>query len=166
MTDIFGLRCSAIAAYPMYLGLAKLVGMEIIETGDALGDEISMLEEHWSDFDFFYLHVKKTDSAGEDGDFNEKVARIEAVDENIPRIMGLNPDVLIVTGDHSTPSALKSHSWHPVPVLIHSAHCRPDGVSRFGERACISGALGPRFPAKDLMLVALANAQRLEKFGA
>lgn len=166
MQEIFGLRCAAIAAYPMYRGLATLVGMEIIETGDRLEDEIEALEKHWDDFDFFYVHVKPIDSAGEDGDFERKVALIEKVDEKIPQLVKLAPDVLIVTGDHSTPSVLKSHSWHPVPVLVSSAHCRPDGVKEFSERACLSGSLGARFPAKDLMLLALANAHRLEKFGA
>lgn len=166
MQEVFGLRCAAIAAYPMYRGLAKLLGMEVIETGETLEEEIEDLEKHWNDFDFFYVHVKPIDSAGEDGDFNRKVALVEKVDAKIPQIMSLNPDVLIVTGDHSTPSVLKSHSWHSVPVLINSAYCRPDGVKEFSERACLSGSLGSRFPAKDLMLLALANAQRLEKFGA
>jgi 2,3-bisphosphoglycerate-independent phosphoglycerate mutase len=121
---------------------------------------------NWEKYDFFYVHAKKTDSAGEDGDFNRKVLKIEEVDQQIPRLMELDPDVIMVTGDHSTPSLLKYHSWHPVPVLIYSKYCRPDNVERFGERVCISGGLGPRFPAQDLMPVALANAGRLEKFGA
>lgn len=166
MQEAFGLRGAAIAAYPMYRGLARLLGMQIIETGDTLEEEIATLERHWSDFDFFYVHVKRIDSAGEDGDFSRKVGLIEEVDAKMPRIMKLKPDVLIVTGDHSTPSVLKSHSWHPVPVLLNSACCRPDEVKRFGERSCLSGALGGRFPAKDLMSLALANARRLEKFGA
>jgi 2,3-bisphosphoglycerate-independent phosphoglycerate mutase len=166
MQDVFGLRCAAIAGYPMYRGLAELVGMEIIETGETLEDSIEVLERHWKNYDFFYVHVKRIDSAGEDGDFDRKMTLIEEVDEIIPRIMKLPPDVFMVTGDHSSPSALKSHSWHPVPVLLYSVCCRPDGVKRFGERACLSGALGPRFPAKDLMPLALANARRLEKFGA
>jgi 2,3-bisphosphoglycerate-independent phosphoglycerate mutase len=166
MQEVFGLRCGAIAAYPMYRGLAKLVGMEIIETGETLEEEIEALEKHWNDFDFFYVHIKPIDSAGEDGDFGRKVALLEEVDAKIPLLMNLNPDVFIVTGDHSTPSVIKSHSWHPVPVFINSVRCRPDIVEEFSERACLSGALGPRFPAKDLMLLALANAQRLEKYGA
>jgi 2,3-bisphosphoglycerate-independent phosphoglycerate mutase len=109
--------------------------------------------------------VKKTDSAGEDGDFDRKVKLIEAVDKKIPRLIDLGPDVMVVTGDHSTPASLKSHSWHPVPVLVHSRYCRPDGVDRFGERACTAGGLGPRFPATDLMPLAAANALRLKKFG-
>ncbi|MFO7965937.1 MAG: 2,3-bisphosphoglycerate-independent phosphoglycerate mutase [Desulfobacterales bacterium] len=166
LQEIFGIRCAAVAGYPMYRGLSKLIGMDIIETGDAPSEEIDKLEKHWNQFDYFYFHVKKTDSAGEDGDFERKVGLIEEVDRLMPRIMDLKPDVLIVTGDHSTPAILKSHSWHPVPVLLYAKHCRPDSVERFGERYCLSGALGPRFPAKDLMGLAVANAQRLDKFGA
>lgn len=164
--DVFGLNCAAIAAYPMYKGLAKLIGMDILHTGQELEDEFETLKMNWDKYDFFYVHAKKTDSAGEDGDFNRKVLKIEEVDRQIPRLLDLNPDVIMVTGDHSTPSLLKYHSWHPVPVLIYSKYCRSDNVQRFGERECISGSLGPRFPAKDLMSVALANASRLEKFGA
>jgi 2,3-bisphosphoglycerate-independent phosphoglycerate mutase len=166
MQDVFGLRAAAIAGYPMYRGVGRLVGMEALDTGETLSGEIRTLEEHWDDFDFFYLHVKKIDSAGEDGDFDRKVALIEEVDGIVPHLLELAPDVLIVTGDHSTPSTLESHSWHPVPVIFHSRFCRPDPVSRFGESACIGGGLGPRFPAKDLMPLALANAGRLKKFGA
>lgn len=127
---------------------------------------IDTLEEHWDDFDFFFVHVKPIDSAGEDGDFERKVALIEEADALIPPILDLGPDVVIVTGDHSTPSALKRHSWHPVPVLLWSRCCRTDGVNAFGERACMAGGLGPRVPATDLMPLALANAGWLQKFGA
>jgi 2,3-bisphosphoglycerate-independent phosphoglycerate mutase len=164
--DIFGLNCAAIAAYPMYRGLAKLIGMDVLQTGQELKDEFETLKMNWDKYDFFYVHAKKTDSAGEDGDFNRKVLKIEEVDHQIPRLLELDPDVIMVTGDHSTPSLLKYHSWHPVPVLIYSKYCRSDNVHRFGERACMSGGLGPRFPAKELMPIALANAGRLEKFGA
>lgn len=166
MVNVFGLKSAAIAAYPMYRGLAKLLGMDILETGTTIKDEFSTLENNWDDFDFFYLHVKKSDSAGEDGDFDRKASVIEEVDKEIPRLLDLNPDVIMATGDHSTPSLIKVHSWHPVPVLLWSKHCRVDKVDRFGERACMTGGLGPRFPAVDLMPLALANAQRLEKFGA
>jgi len=164
--DVFGLKSAAIAAYPMYRGLAKLIGMTILETGETFTDELLTLEQNWDDFDFFFIHFKKTDSSGEDGDFDRKVAVIEEVDKEIPRIMDLNSDVVIVTGDHSTPSLLKFHSWHPVPVLLYSKYCRVDNVKSFGERACITGGLGPRLPAVDLMPLALANAGHLEKFGA
>jgi len=166
MGDVFGLRAAAIAGYPMYRGVGKLIGMQVLETGESLPAELETLEKRWTDFDFFYLHVKKTDSAGADGDFDRKVSLIEEVDRHLPRLLELKPDVLIVTGDHSTPSVLKSHSWHSVPVLFHSAYCRPDHVDQFGERACMTGGLGPRFPAHDLMRLALANAGRLRKFGA
>ena len=164
--DVFGLNCAAIAAYPMYRGLSKLLGMDILETGQTIVEEFDTLKNNWNKYDYFYLHVKKSDSAGEDGDFNRKVTKIEEVDEQIPKLLDLNPDVIIITGDHSTPSLLKYHSWHPVPVLLWSKYCRADKVKQFGERACITGGLGPRFPAVDLMPLALANAKRLEKFGA
>ena len=164
--DVFGLNCAAIAAYPMYRGLAKLIGMDVLQTGQELMDEFDTLKMNWEKYDFFYVHAKKTDSAGEDGDFTRKVSKIEEVDHQIPRLMELDPDVIMVTGDHSTPSLLKYHSWHPVPVLIYSKYCRSDNVKRFGERACMAGSLGPRFPAQDLMPIVMANAGRLEKFGA
>ena len=164
--DLFGLKSAAIAAYPMYKGLAKLIGMDILSTGEKISEEFTTLEEHWNEYDFFYLHIKKTDSSGEDGDFNRKKTIIEEVDREIPRLLDLKPDVIIVTGDHSTPAELKAHSWHPVPVLLWSKHCRPDNVKHFGERDCINGSLGPRFPAIELIPLALANAGRLEKFGA
>lgn len=166
MADVFGLRAAAIAGYPMYRGVGRLVGMEVLETGPSLPEELQTLKRHWRDFDFFYLHVKGTDSAGEDGDFERKVDLIEAVDDRLPRLLELAPDVLIVTGDHSTPAEMGRHSWHTVPVILFSRHCRPDGVSRFGERDCLAGALGTRYPAVDLLPLALANAGRLRKFGA
>lgn len=164
--EAFGINAAAIAAYPMYRGVARLVGMEVIEPEKNEKDEITLLEEHWKEHDFFYLHFKKTDSAGEDGDFDRKVQLIEKADTWIPRIMNLKPEVVIVTGDHSTPAALKVHSWHPVPVLLWSQRCRPDITVKFSERDCIGGGLGPNFPAVDLLPLALANAMRLEKFGA
>ena len=162
----FGIKSAAIAAYPMYRGIAKLLGMHILETEKKIENEFTTLEDNWNDFDFFYLHIKECDSAGEDGDFHRKVASIEEVDRQIPRLINLNPDCIIITGDHSTPSLLKYHSWHPVPALLMSKYCRSDNVKRFGERSCMTGGLGPRFPAVDLMPLALANVNRLEKFGA
>lgn len=164
--EVFGVRAAAIAAYPMYRGVARLVGMDVLAGGDSWEEELTALQNSWKDYDFFFLHFKKTDSAGEDGDYEKKRALIEEVDATIPRIMGLDPDVILVTGDHSTPSYLKSHSWHPVPVLIRSALGRKDGVETFGERACMAGALGPHFPAIELMPLAIAHAGQLEKFGA
>jgi 2,3-bisphosphoglycerate-independent phosphoglycerate mutase len=164
--DIFGIKAAAIAAYPMYRGVSRLVGMDILETGETLEDEIKTLEKNWNNYDFFYFHIKKTDSAGEDGDYNRKVTLIEEVDKIIPQIMKLKPDVVTITGDHSTPAVMKSHSWHPIPVLLWSKYCRNDQVNHFGERACMTGSLGPRIPTVDLMPLMMANAGRLNKFGA
>ena len=164
--ELFGLRAAAIAVNGMYRGVAKLVGMQALKVdGETLADEFTTLEKNWNDFDFFYLHVKKTDTAGEDGDFVRKVLAIEEVDELLPRVIALKPDVVIVSGDHSTPAVLRSHSWHPVPTLLYSRYVRADGISEFGERACVRGSLGV-LPAKDVMPIALANAQRITKFGA
>ncbi|MEZ4864875.1 MAG: 2,3-bisphosphoglycerate-independent phosphoglycerate mutase [Caldilineaceae bacterium] len=166
LAEAYGLHAAAIAAYPMYRGVARLLGMEPLETEEEPAAKFAVLTKRWRDFDFFFVHIKRTDSAGEDGDFARKVALIEAVDTQIPRLLALDPDVVMVTGDHSTPAVLRAHSWHPVPVLLWSPYCRPDEVKHFGERPCIAGALGPRFPAAELMPLALANALRLEKFGA
>jgi 2,3-bisphosphoglycerate-independent phosphoglycerate mutase len=164
--DVFGLKAAAIAQYPMYKGLSLLVGMEALEAGQSTEQLFETLETHWDGYDFFYVHVKRIDSAGEDGDFDLKTALIEEIDSFIPRLTALEPDVLLITGDHSTPASLKTHSWHPVPVLLWSKSCRPDGVQRFGERDCLGGALGSRLPAVDLLPLALANAGRLNKYGA
>jgi len=164
--DLYGVRAACVATYPMYKGVSRLVGMEVLETGSTFEDQIATVKQHWNDFDFFFVHVKPTDSAGEDGDFERKVWVIEETDTMIPKLMELDPDVLIVTGDHSTPAVLKSHSWHPVPVMIRSAYTRTDAVTSFGERACMSGGLGPMLPATDIMPIAMANAMRLDKFGA
>jgi 2,3-bisphosphoglycerate-independent phosphoglycerate mutase len=165
-SDVFGLRAAAIAGYPMYRGLAKLIGMDIVETSADLDRQMDVLEEQWGGHDFFFVHVKATDSAGEDGDFGRKVSAIEEFDKRVPRLRSLHPDVLVVTGDHSTPAALKNHSWHPVPVLLWSKTCRPDRVEQFGERPCVGGGLGARFPASDLIPLAMAHALRYGKFGA
>ena len=165
--EIYDLKAIAIAMYPMYRGVAKLVGMDSPPAAHDYEEEIDMLEENWDKYDFFFVHIKKTDSYGEDGNFPAKVGEIEKVDKLLPRIMALDPDVLIITGDHSTPAIMKSHSWHPVPVLFYSMNnSRPDNVTSFGERACTQGSLGVRFPAFELMPLAMAYAGRLEKFGA
>lgn len=166
MAQSYGLKGIAIAAYPMYRGVAKLLGMDVAESPDNIEEEFDLLKQHWSDYDFFFVHVKQVDSSGEDGDYQRKIRIIENVDTHLLPIMDLQPDVLLITGDHSTPAAMQSHSWHPVPVLLHAATCRPDNVREFGEQACISGGLGPRLPSVDLMPLALAHAGRLEKFGA
>jgi len=165
--DVFGLTAGAIATYPMYRGVAKLVGMDVLPVqGEDVEAEVDALRAHWPEYDYFFFHVKKTDSAGEDGDFPRKVSVIEQVDEIvIPAITDLNPDVLIVTGDHSTPAVLKSHSWHPVPTMLWSRTCLPDGETSYGERACARGSLGI-FPATDELPLALGHALRLTKYGA
>jgi 2,3-bisphosphoglycerate-independent phosphoglycerate mutase len=163
--SLYGLRAAAIAVYPMYKGLARLAGMTLVGEATTLAEQIDTLAACWNDFDFFFLHFKYTDSTGEDGAFERKVERIEELDAAIPRIEALGPDVLIVTGDHSTPSLLKSHSWHPVPTLLVADTCRPDGLAGFSERDCLRGGFGI-FPAKQLMLLAMAHAQRLGKYGA
>jgi 2,3-bisphosphoglycerate-independent phosphoglycerate mutase len=165
MGEIFKLKPAAIASYPMYRGLAKLVGMEVLETGTSIEEELATLKQNYADYDFFFLHIKGTDSAGEDGDFERKFGIIEEVDSNLTNLTSLEPDVIVVTGDHSTPALLKGHSWHPVPMLLYSQWCRPDGVGGFSERECVSGGLG-RFPATQIMPLAMANALKLNKFGA
>ncbi|MSU78136.1 MAG: 2,3-bisphosphoglycerate-independent phosphoglycerate mutase [Gemmataceae bacterium] len=165
MQDIYGLRCACIAVYPMYKGLARLVGMDILDAGATLNDQIETLKKVWKDYDFFFMHYKYTDSTGEDGNFAGKVEKIEQLDAEIPRIRALNPDVFIVTGDHSTPSKMLSHSWHPVPTVLWAKTVRPDGVVEFGESFCLRGGLG-QFEAKYLMSLAMAHAGRLAKYGA
>jgi len=165
MSEVYKLKPAAIASYPMYRGLAKLVGMEILKTGTTIEDELATLKQNYADHDFFFLHIKGTDSAGEDGDFNRKVSIIEQVDNALSKLIFMEPDVIVVTGDHSTPALLRAHSWHPVPVLLYSKWCRPDKVSEFSESACLSGGLG-RFPATQVMPLAMANALKLTKFGA
>lgn len=162
----YGLRAGCVAAYPMYRGVSKLLGMDVLDvSGDSIGDEIQTLSANFKDYDFFYLHVKKTDSYGEDGDFDAKVGVIEEFDSLLPEITGLGVDVLAVTGDHSTPAAMKSHSWHPVPFLISSEYCRGGGVEGFSESSCLSGDLGI-IKATEIMPLLLAHAGRLRKFGA
>ncbi len=165
MTDLYGIRAGAVATYPMYRAVARLVGMELVETGPSFADQVEALAKAWEKYDYFFVHYKYTDSRGEDGDFDAKVACIEEVDASVPRILELQPEVLVVTGDHSTPALLKAHSWHPSPLIFHSRWERRDDVDSFGERACARGILGT-FPALDLLPMMLACAQRLTKFGA
>ncbi|MEX0786665.1 MAG: 2,3-bisphosphoglycerate-independent phosphoglycerate mutase, partial [Dehalococcoidia bacterium] len=163
--ELFNLRAAAVAVYPMYRGLAKLVGMSILRTGATFEEEIQTLREHWDDFDFFFVHYKPADAAGEDGDFEGKVEALEAFDRSLKNLRALSPDVLMIAGDHSTPSALAAHSWHPVPFVLHSKWTRPDAVHAFDERSCSLGSLGV-FPATDAMPLAMANAGRFVKYGA
>ena len=165
MEEVYGVKSAAIAVYPMYRGLARLVGMEILPQIANLQEQMQQLREHWDQYDFFFVHFKYPDSRGEDGNFDEKVKRIEELDTYLPQIQAQKPDVLIVTGDHSTPAKMKEHSWHPVPVVLAAANCRPDPVKRFGEADCLHGGLG-QIEARYLLPLALAHAGRLEKFGA
>ncbi len=189
MKELFQLRAAAIAVYPMYRGLAQLVGMDILPTGRTLADEVATLRAHFDAHEFFFLHVKKTDSYGEDGDFAAKVHVIEEFDQQLPALLELRPDVLVVTGDHSTPARMKGHSWHPNPVLLKSEFCRvaplslrtldyarrdPEAGSaaageggglKFCERTCGAGVLG-QFPATDILPLAMAHALKFKKYGA
>lgn len=165
MSDTYKMALSAIATYPMYRGIGRLVGMKVLPTGDTIASEIETLKANWDAYDFFFFHVKKTDSYGEDGNFEGKVHVIEEADAALPEILALNPDVIVVSGDHSTPWALKSHSWHEVPVLLWSRHIRPDNVTAFGERPCMNGGLG-HIRHFDLVPLMMAHAGRLNKFGA
>jgi 2,3-bisphosphoglycerate-independent phosphoglycerate mutase len=165
MKERYGLHSLAIATYPMYRGISRLVGMTVQTEVHNLKEEFQALTDHFSEYDFFYLHVKQTDSRGEDGNFDAKVAVIEEVDQYLPQVLALKPDVLVVTGDHSTPAKMAGHSWHPLPLILHSKYCLIDAVKKFDEVSCLGGALG-RMRSVDLMPLALANARRLTKFGA
>jgi 2,3-bisphosphoglycerate-independent phosphoglycerate mutase len=165
MQELFKLRPAAVANYPMYKGLAKLLGMEVLPVGGQTADLFDALEKNWDRHDFFYVHYKKTDSTGEDGNFQAKVAAIEALDPYIARITALKPDVLVVTSDHSTPSFLKGHSWHPNPFMLISPTAGDDDVAMFAERPCAKGLLG-RFRSISAMPLMLAHALKLQKFGA
>ncbi len=163
--EVYGLRAAAIAAYPMYRGLSRLVGMDVLKTGAGFPEEVATLGAHWDAYDFFFLHYKDTDKAGEDGDFPGKVAALERLDAEMPAILAHRPDVLVVTGDHASPAVLRGHSWHPVPVILVGAYAAADAVERFAERACAAGSLGT-LPAHHLMPLAMASALRFTKFGA
>jgi 2,3-bisphosphoglycerate-independent phosphoglycerate mutase len=165
MSDLYGIRPAAVANYPMYKGLARLLGMSVLEAGGETATLFDALEKHFKDFDFFYVHFKKTDSAGEDGNYAAKVAAIEELDAFLPRLIALAPDVLVVTSDHSTPSLLRGHSWHPNPFCLVSPTALPDSVTRYSERDCGHGLLG-RFRAVEAMPLMLAHALKLKKFGA
>jgi 2,3-bisphosphoglycerate-independent phosphoglycerate mutase len=164
--EAFGLRGAALADYPMYRGVARLLGMDAPDCEHPLESKIDVMKQRWEEFDFFYIHVKHTDSAGEDGNAERKQKLMAQADQQLPALRELGPDVLIVTDDHSTPATMKSHSWHPVPTVLWAKNVRPDAVASFGERACIAGGLDPRFTATDLMPLALAHAGRLIKYGA
>jgi 2,3-bisphosphoglycerate-independent phosphoglycerate mutase len=165
VTDLYRMRCGAFAGYPLYRGVAAACGMELVASGKRVEETIAAAAARWADFDYLFLHVKQTDMAGEDGDFGAKVRVIEEVDAALPALLDLAPDVLAITGDHSTPAPLAAHSWHPVPVLLASDRCFADDGRRFTEGEAVRGHLGT-FPAHQLMGLLLANAGRLAKFGA
>lgn len=165
MNEVFKITPACIANYPMYKGLAKLVGMEILQTRDTIESEFDTLEANYSKFDFFYLHIKKTDSYGEDGNFKNKVKIIEEVDKQVKRLKKINFDCIVITSDHSTPALLKAHSWHPNPFLLISEFVIPDKFSSFNEKNCKKGGLG-QFFSVEAMPMMLGYAKKLEKYGA
>ncbi len=164
LDEIYKLRAAAIAGYPMYKGLARLAGMEVLKEGEGITGEFETLKESWSSYDFFFIHVKPTDAAGEDGDPERKAVVVEEVDALIPDLLDLGPAVLAVTGDHATPTKMKSHSWHGVPFLLYSEYTLPTAES-FGERACAGGSLGA-FPAEEIMGLLMGHALKLNRYGA
>jgi 2,3-bisphosphoglycerate-independent phosphoglycerate mutase len=165
LNDLYRLRSAALAAYPMYQGIARLLGMEVLPHDGNLAGMMRSLRAYWDQFDFFYIHVKKPDLRGADGDFRGKSEALEEIDSHLSTVMDLMPSVFVITGDHATPSTLRTHTWHPVPLLLSSPHCLPDETVTFGERSCGRGSLG-LLHGPDLMGLMLAHAQRLLKFGA
>jgi 2,3-bisphosphoglycerate-independent phosphoglycerate mutase len=165
LPEVFKLRAAAVAHYPMYRGLAKLVGMEPLPVGPAIEDSIATLRENWGRFDYFFVHYKYTDTAGEDGDFDRKVAKFEEVDTAVESLIEMEPDVLMVAGDHSTPALMAAHSWHPVPFMLRSKWMRADECGMFSETELQRGSLGT-FPAKEALPLAMAHAGRFKKYGA
>ena len=164
MGDVYRLNPAGIAAYPMYRGLATVASMKIIPTGHSFADEVETLHQNYASHDFFFIHYKPADAAGEDGDFDAKVKTLEELDPFIPQIQALNPDVFMVAGDHATPAIMAAHSWHPVPFMLNSRLTKGEGIPGFNERACAQGSLG-RIPATNIMLLALSHSGKLNKFG-
>lgn len=163
-TEKYRMKALAIATYPMYRGIAKVLGMDVRQEPADYDEAVRILKENYNDYQFFFFHVKETDLAGEDGNFEEKVKAIEEVDRIVPAIYGLGPQAMIVTGDHSTPCPLKGHSWHPVPLLIVTKTGETDGLA-FHEKNCVRGSVGTIY-SKELMPAALAHGMRLDKYGA
>jgi len=164
MGDVYRLNTAGIAAYPMYRGLAEVAGMKVIPTGHTFGDEVETLRQNYNNHDFFFIHYKPADAAGEDGDFDAKVKCLEDLDPFIPQIRELEPDVFLVAGDHSTPAIMAAHSWHPVPFMLHSKLTRGEGVPGFNERTCAQGSVG-NILATQVMLLAMSHAGKLNKYG-
>ena len=165
LPELWKLRAAAIAVYPMYRGLARLVGMDVLDAGESFETAIATLRGAWDDHDFFFLHFKPTDAAGEDGDFARKRQALHDFDACLPELLALKPNVLVIAGDHSTPAMMAAHSWHPVPLLLWGDHVRTDASHHFDEGECAVGGLGT-MPAKELLPLAFAHAMRLTKFGA
>jgi 2,3-bisphosphoglycerate-independent phosphoglycerate mutase len=166
IAEVCKFRAAAIAAYPMYRGLAKLVGMDVLGTGATFADEMETLKQHWAAYDFLFIHYKRADAAGEDGDFHGKIETLEDIDRYVEPLHALQADVFMVAGDHSTPAIIAGHSWHPVPFMLHAQkYIREDSAEGFSERACANGSLGT-FPAKEALSLAMAYAGRLTKYGA
>ncbi len=165
MNDLYKMRLGAFAGYPLYRGVASACGMEVVPCEKRFPQIVPTLAERWADFDFFFVHVKQTDQAGEDGDLGAKVAVLEEVDAALPELMELGPDVVAITGDHSTPAPMKAHSWHPIPLLLHSKLCFVDEATTFDESAATRGHLGT-IASRDLVGLMLANGGRLKKYGA
>jgi len=166
--ELFGMNCAVVAHYPLYRGVGRLIGFDMIPVsgkGEALKEKIEAVCTIFPRYDLVFLHIKKTDSFGEDGNLEEKVKLIEEVDRTLPTLLSLKPDVVVITGDHSTPVRMRSHSWHPVPVLLYGRYLPFCPARRFTERECLRGALG-RFPSRELIGEVLAQAGRLKKFGA
>ena len=163
--DLYKLNPCAIATYPLYRGVASLAGMKVLETGQTIADTVETVRGAWNDFDFFFLHVKKTDSYGEDGNLEGKVHIIEEFDALLPQLLELKPDVVAVTGDHCTPYVMKGHSFHGIPLLLCGPFCDVDETTAFAERECVRGSLGV-FHSEKLLGLLLANAGKLQKFGA
>lgn len=164
-SELYDLNAAAVAAYPLYRGVASLAGMKLYETGPTPAEEFETVADHWAEHDYFFIHIKKTDSSGEDGDLDAKVRVIEQVDAALPALLDLKPDVLAITGDHSTPCVMRGHSWHPVPLLVNGPFCDIDQTTRYTEAESLSGSIGT-IPATRLLGLMLANAGRLAKFGA
>ena len=156
---------AAVAGYPMYRGVARLMGMPIVSTPTTAADVCAETAKASKDHTFVFAHFKYTDKTGEDGDLPGKIGRIEEVDAALPALLDANPDVLIITGDHSTPPSLKAHSWHPVPVLMKAPHLRGGDGPGFDEVCCRAGQIGT-IPSQQIIPLAMAHAEKLEKFGA
>lgn len=165
LNSLYGLQPVCLATYPMYKGLARVAGMAVVDGLESADEQMTALAAAWDEHDYFFIHHKAPDARGEDGDFDAKAAAIEEMDRRLPALLELGPDVLVVTGDHSTPSVLRQHSWHPVPCLFWGESEIPDASRSFGERSCGQGSLGV-LPAQSIMALMLAHGGRLQKFGA